>query len=73
MVGTIVNLYSKDRHEVEIVEVDSVQDGGQYLVNARELRGGKVWLNTFDPETRTQTSDMVSRFTLSIAEHPIAA
>lgn len=73
MTGFVVHRYSNERSQVEIVEVVSYLDGTSHLVNARELRGGKVWLNTFDRSTFTQTSEMVSRFALALSDLPMAA
>jgi hypothetical protein len=62
MVGVIVDRYSKRSREVEIVEVESTVDGRRHLVSARDLRGGKVWLNTFDTDKRIQSlEEMVNR------------
>jgi hypothetical protein len=61
MVGVIVNRYSTERREVEIIELDSRVDGSRHLVNAREYRGGKVWLNTFTADQHVQTDVLVNR------------
>lgn len=64
MVGVIVNRYSTERREVEIIKLDSLVDGSRHLVNAREYRGGKVWLNTFSEDQHVQTDVLVNRNSL---------
>ncbi len=72
MVGVIVNWYTKDRHEVEIIELKA-SDGGHHLVNACEWRGGKVWLNILTSDNHTRSAEMVNRITLIPVEVPRAA
>jgi hypothetical protein len=73
MVGVIVNWYTKDRHEVEIIELESRDDGRHHLVNAREWRAGKVWLHIFTCDNHTQSAEMVNRITLIPVEVPRGA
>jgi len=65
MVGIIVNWYARQSSQVEIIEVASVENGCNHLVNRREFEGGKVHLNTFAPDTLQQTSNVVIRGTLT--------
>lgn len=60
MVGIIVNPYSKEITQIEIVEVISALNGDRYLVNKREFNGGKIYLNVFDAATHKQTSEIVN-------------
>lgn len=70
MVGIIVNRYNRERHEVEIMEVESRKDGHRHFVNAREFRAGKGWLNTFTSDKHMQSLDMVNRQDVVPVESP---